>query len=322
MRALKPVQITIVTPAQASRLTGNRVSGTRWSRILKRLGHRITNTAVYQGNRCDLLIALHAQRSHESIVRFTERYPERPLIVVLTGTDLYRDIHVNEQAQDSLQRATRLVVLQKMGVAELPRSTHPKTRVIYQSAAALTGSPGNRDRAFTVCVVGHLRSEKDPFRTAMAARSMPASSKLRILQIGRALSKRMGERAWQEEQRNPRYRWLGELPHWKTRRMLASSHLLCLTSTMEGSSNALCEALASSVPIVASRISGLIGTLGHDYPGYFERGDTRGLTRLLTRTETNHGFYESLVNHCATRAHLVDPERETQAWHDLIEEIT
>lgn len=316
------MKITIVTPAGPSRLTGNRVSGARWVRILQRLGHRVTHTPVYQNKPCDLLVALHAQRSYDSITRFAEQYPAKPLIVVLTGTDLYRDIHTNREAQDSLNRATRLVVLQKMGLDELPRTTHRKTRVIYQSAPPLIDSPGNRKNAFTVCVVGHLRSEKDPFRTAMAVRGLPESSKLRVIQIGRALTDAMAERARKEQARNPRYHWLGELAHWRTRRLLARSHLLSLTSRMEGSSNALCEALASAVPVVASRISGVIGTLGHCYPGYFELGDTRELTRLLNRLETNDGFYESLVTHCNGRAHLVDPDREIQAWRDLIEEAS
>lgn len=316
------MRIHLITPAGASRLTGNQLSGARWVRILRDLGHRVSHTAVYQDTACDLLIALHARRSHDAVVKFSERYPERPLVVILTGTDLYRDIHVDRDARDSLDRATRLVVLQRMGLAELAPAARRKTAVIYQSAPPLIGSPGDPDKEFTVCVVGHLRPEKDPLRTAMASRSLPRTSKIKVLQIGRALVPSFGERARREEQRNARYRWLGELPHARTRRLLAQSHLLSLTSRMEGSSNALCEALASGVPVVASRISGLVGTLGSNYPGYFDLGDTASLTQLLNRAESDARFYRRLGAHCARRAYLVDPEREENAWRRLIEEIT
>src|SRR5439155_796082 len=69
-----------------------------------------------------------------SIAQFSERFPDSPLVVVLTGTDLYRDIRTDGDAQASLALADRLVVLQDMGRFELPARFRGKTRVIYQSA--------------------------------------------------------------------------------------------------------------------------------------------------------------------------------------------
>ena len=313
-------RIALVTPAGPTRRTGNRISGGRWARILRASGHKVTTLDQYDRQRCDLLIALHARRSHASIRRFRELHPDKPLIVVLTGTDLYRDIHVDEDSRESLRLATRLVVLQRKGLDELAPELHAKTRVIYQSASPYPGRPGDRSRQFTVAAVGHMRPEKDPFRTAMAVRSLPSSSRIQVVHIGATLSEDMATRTEREMERNPRYRWLGELPHWKTRQLMARSHLLSVTSRMEGSSNVLCEALASSVPVVASRISGLIGTLGDDYPGYYELGDTAGLKRLLVRAENDLPFYESLAQHCAEVAPLVSPEREIQAWRQLVRE--
>jgi glycosyltransferase involved in cell wall biosynthesis len=142
-----------------------------------------------------------------------------------------------------------------------------------------------------------------------------------IIQIGRALDARLEKWAARENARNPRYRWLGELSHGKTRRHLASSHLLALTSRMEGSSNVLSEALASSVPVIASRIPGLVGTLGEHYPGYFPAGDTRALARFMRRAEADLRFYETLKARCARVKHLVSPERERSAWRRLLKEL-
>ncbi|MGH7772023.1 MAG: selenoneine biosynthesis selenosugar synthase SenB [Candidatus Binatia bacterium] len=317
------MRIRLITPASTSARNGNSITALRWKRILSHLGHQITLEQRYEGGACDLMIALHALRSFESIQRFRELHPELPLIVTLTGTDLYRDIQINPNAQKSLDLATRLIVLQSMGIAELPKRLHSKTRVIYQSADSFNGkvSP-SRNGFFNVCVIGHLRPEKDPLRTAMAARHLPASSRVRVFHIGRALTEELKKRTLAEVSRNPRYRWVGDLPHWKTRRLLASSHLVALTSRMEGSSNVLSEAIASSVPVVASKIPGLIGTLGRNYPGYFPVGDTRRLARLLQEVESNAKFYHRLKTHCARLVPLVNPKRERTAWKGLLRELS
>ncbi len=316
------MKIKLVTPARANAQNGNFVTAVRWARIIKGLGHRLTIQQHYDGKPCDLLIALHALRSYDSIRSYREKHPNSPLIVVLTGTDLYRDIHRNPHAQQSLELANRLIVLQQRGFSELPRHLHRKTRVIYQSASRINGSVTKRNHVFQVCVIGHLRKEKDPFRTALAARLLPDSSQVRILQIGRALSEEMKERAQREHVRNPRYHWLGELPHWKTRRVLAESHVLSLTSRMEGSSNVLSEAIASSVPVIASRIAGLMGTLGEGYPGYFPVGDTRALTRLLRKVESNPKFYLDLKTRCTRLFSLVNPKQERDSWKKILRELS
>jgi putative glycosyltransferase (TIGR04348 family) len=315
------MKIRLVTPAGPSDRNGNSITALRWARILVRLGHRVFVDASYRGKACDLLIALHARKSAPSIRLFRKQHPDLPLIVALTGTDLYRDLRTSAAARQSLELATRIIVLQSQALAELPRRLRRKTRVIYQSASQVNGAPRRSD-AFKVCVIGHLRAEKDPMRTAMAARLLPASSTLRIAHVGRAMDEKSERQARAEMRRNPRYRWLGELPHWKTRRLLASSDLLSLTSRMEGSANVLSEAIASSVPVAASKIPGLIGTLGKNYPGYFTVGNTRALARLLRRAETDRRFYRALKSHCSRLKPLVDPRREREAWKNLLRELS
>ena len=315
------MKIRLITPAPPTARNGNSITALRWRLILGELGHRAILEERYEGGPCDLMVALHARRSFESIRRFRELNPDLPLIVALTGTDLYRDIKSHPNARESLELASRLIVLQENGIAELPKRLRAKARVIYQSAAQLNAHVPPSS-GFRVCVVGHLRPEKDPLRAAMAARHLPASSQVEVLHIGRALSREMERRARAEITRNPRYRWVGEFPHWKTRRLLAGSHLLALTSRMEGSSNVLSEAIASSVPVIASRIPGLIGTLGENYPGYFPLGDTRALTRLLRKAESDSRFYRSLKSHCGRLRSLVDPKRERSDWYTLLSELS
>ena len=317
------MKITIVTPAPAQSRKGNRITALRWARILRELGHRVTIQTELKAGRSDLLVALHARRSHKAIARFRRLQSNEPLVVALTGTDLFNDIHHSRVAQRSLELATRLIVLQKMGVTELPRRLRHKVVVIHQSVqkprVGATLRPSPHTRTFDACVVGHLRSGKDPFRAALAARHVPAASRLRVLHLGAALSGKMADRAKAEQEANPRYRWLGELPRWKVLRILARARLCVLTSRMEGGANVISEAIALSVPIISTRIPGSIGILGRGYPGYFSAGDTKALSSLLSRAETDPAFYGKLWVWGRRLRPLVDPARERMSWAELLD---
>jgi putative glycosyltransferase (TIGR04348 family) len=267
------------------------------------------------------MIALHARRSFASVDQFRRRHPERPLIVALTGTDLYGDIRTDPSAKQSMELASCLVLLQPMGLAELPEHLRARARVIHQSVRRPPGEFPPRRGVFEVCVLGHLRPVKDPFRAALASRLLPASSLIRIVHVGAALSEEMHERARSEILSNPRYRWLGELPRWKALRVLARSRLLVLSSIMEGGANAISEAVASSVPVLASRIPGSMGLLGEEYPGYFPVGDAEALAKLLARAESDPRYYQALKEWCARLAPLVDPDGERRAWESALQEV-
>ena len=319
------MKIGIVTPAPARSTRGNRITAERWARILITLGHRVSISEKYEDEQLDLLIALHARRSHSSILRFREEHPDTPIILALTGTDVYLDIHKNRQARRSLKLADRIVVLQPHALRELTPANRKKARVIYQSVEIARG--GKRSRRtpastyFDICVTGHLRPVKDPFRAAMVARTLPDSSRIRIIQIGGALSKQMEQRALHEMQINQRYRWAGELSRARALRVLAQSRLCIISSRMEGGANVLSEAIVAGVPVLASRIAGNIGILGQTYPGLFRVGDTRKLRQLILRAETDRKFLNALQKAVSKLAWLFDPELERRAWARLIAEL-
>jgi len=131
----------------------------------------------------------------------------------------------------------------------------------------------------------------------------------------------METRALRETQRNPRYNWLGEVSHAQSKRHVARSRLLLVSSKSEGAPSVISEALASDVPIISTKIDGVIGILGENYPGYFRVGNTLELRKLLLRCESDAEFYDSLIQHCRERASLVAPERERKAWAKLLDEL-
>jgi putative glycosyltransferase (TIGR04348 family) len=319
---MRSLTICIVTPTPPGSRKGNRVTAERWGRLLIELGHKVEISVDYHDQTCDVLVALHALKSHASIRRFRDRSPDVPLVLCLTGTDLYGDIHHSPEAVESLELATRLVLLQPLGRTELPPHLQAKARVIYQSVEVPTVREAARQDIFEVCVMGHLRPVKDPFRTARAAQLLPPSSRVQVLQLGGALSDDMAEQARTLAATSQRYQWMGELPWSEAMKMLSRCRLLSLTSELEGGANVISEAVMLGVPVVASRIAGSIGLLGEDYPGYYPVHDTQALAELLLRAETDTAFYRFLVDRCAERRPLFEPAAERESWQRLLVELT
>jgi len=330
----KAMRIGIVTPAPPYSHYGNRITALRWGGILTKLGHRTSIVQKYEGQSYDLLIALHARRSSSSIRRFHRDHPQLPLVLALTGTDLYRDIRHHIGAKRALEVADRVIVLQPNALRELPSEFRSKTRVIYQSieskkakesprtaSAELSSQRLSANKDFTVCVIGHLRPVKDPFRAALAVRLLPHDSKILLVHVGRAMMENMATKARAEMKINSRYRWLGERSHSRAQQILAGCRLCVLSSRIEGGANVLSEAILAAVPVLASRIEGNVGILGSNYPGLFNVGDTKGLARLLSRAETDRTYLNDLIARVRKLARLFRRAREEQAWAQLLSEL-
>jgi putative glycosyltransferase (TIGR04348 family) len=316
------MQITLITPANRQSRAGNRTTAVRWAGLLRDLGHRVRVAVDYDDEPTDLMIALHAWRSARSIERFRLRHPDRPMIVGLAGTDVYRFLESEPQTTlQSMDLADALVGLHDLVGEAIPERYRSKLRIIHQSAKPVSRLPAKRG-VFDVCVIGHLRIEKDPFRAALAARMLPEGSHVRVIHVGRALDDSWAARAQAEMADNPRYQWRGDVPAVAVRRLLARSQLMVLSSIMEGGANVISEAVVAGAPVIASAITGSIGLLGADYPGYFPIGDTAALADLLARAEGRGSFLETLRRHCVARAPIFAEERERSSWRALLEQMT
>jgi putative glycosyltransferase (TIGR04348 family) len=311
------MKITLITPYAGRSRSGNRNTAYRYAHFLRQLGHRVSIQVNWDGRPADMMLALHARRSHDSIRRFAETCPQNPLILVLTGTDLYRDIRNDSAAQLSMNLATRMIVLQEMGLNELSTAQQNKTRIIYQSVTPPTPRPKLKTY-FQVCVIGHLRAEKDPFRCAYALPYFSAQSKIRVIQLGSALEPAMEEEARSLMQQDSRYHWLGDLPHGRAMQRLAQSHLMVISSRMEGGANVICEAVSAEVPVIASSISGNIGMLGKNYAGYYPLENESALAGLISQAMNDEHYYRQLLEQCQARKPLFSPEREKNALKSLL----
>ncbi|MSQ63991.1 MAG: TIGR04348 family glycosyltransferase [Betaproteobacteria bacterium] len=310
-------RICIVTPARAGARNGNRHTAQRWAGFLRALGHRVSVAVQWDRKPCDLLLALHARRSHPSIVEFRAHCPGKPLVVALTGTDLYRDLPGSRKARESLRMAKRIIVLQSEAKLELDEGLRRKTRIVYQSADPSIRHAPPKGR-FRVAVVGHLREEKDPFRAALALQHLKRD--LEVVQIGDALSPPMANAAKKYMKRDRRYRWLGGRTHAQALGWIARSHVLVVSSVMEGGANVISEAACIGTPVIASRVSGNVGMLGRTYPGYFSLFDEKELGKQIENNIGDKKHYRSLEKALAARRRLFAPSAERGALAGVVRE--
>lgn len=331
------IRVVIATPALADANNGNWQTARRWQRLLsRRHDARIVRVwpddqAVAHPSHDQVLLALHARRSADSVAAWAQQHGSCGLGLVLTGTDLYRDIASDASAQQSLALARALVVLQERAIDSVPPSHRVRARVIFQSTGTRQ-TLTKTQRHLRVVAVGHLRDEKDPLTLMRAAEGLRGEPGLFIDHLGAALDPTLGAAAQRTEASGAPYRWLGARSHADTVRRIQRAHLLVHMSRIEGGAHVVMEAACSGTPVVASRIDGNVGMLGADYPGYFAPGDAQALAALLRRcrdeltgrvepVRAGSGLMATLAHQCAARAELFSPQREQAALEQLVMDL-
>lgn len=320
--------IVIATPYLADANNGNWRTAHRWSTLLSQ-HYRV----IVQGDESekieasqsptaapDLLIALHARRSASLIQQCHTQHPDTPIVVVLTGTDLYKDLPYNADAQASLQTANALIVLQEDAIQHIPLQYRHKTHVVFQSAKPL--APAQKTKGKLQCVVvGHLRDEKDPTTILNALNDLPTALPIHITHIGAPLDTILAAASQAKMAEDGRYHWVGALSHGLTRAAIKRSHVLIHPSMMEGGANVIAEAILSGTPVLASKMSGNIGMLGYDYSGYFPVGDAKTLAALMQKCLSDPNFLLRLNIQAQGRAQLFLPATERDTLKKIIQSL-
>lgn len=304
------MHIQILTPAPPGSRAGNRATAERWSRLLQNAGHQVSVVTELSPEPCDVFIALHAWRSHQAIREFCRDHPGVPVITVLTGTDIYHHQHAFPQdTRQSMALADALIGLHHQVADDIPDVFRSKLVTVLQSAGLIAPVEAD-DGHFDICVVGHLRDEKDPLRAALACHYLPENSRIRVFNAGKPHTDLWQHQAEAEQAGNPRFQWLGELDKPATDALMARSRLMVISSVMEGGANVVSEACRAGLPILASDIPGNRGLLGNDYPGYFRVKDEQHLAQLMSRAETSPDYLSQLRKHVEALAGGFVPEAE------------
>jgi putative glycosyltransferase (TIGR04348 family) len=322
-RSRKPT-LLLVTPYLSAANNGNWRTAARWQRLLSphyRVIVQAADAAIAGRPRDDAcaLIALHARRSHVAISAWRDRYADRPLVVAMTGTDLYRDLPAGDaDTLRSVVLADRLIVLQGDAPRHLPEPARAKAHIVFQSARALAPWTHKHPRRLHCVLVAHLREEKDPATVFAAWRLLPPALPATLSIIGAALDAALGDAARAMAASDRRVQWLGPRPHAWTRQAIKRAHLLLVPSRMEGGANVVVEAVTAGTAVMGSRMSGNEGMLGDMYPGFFAVGDAAGLAAGVTRALVDPHYLDVLTASCARRAALFTPENETDALRNVL----
>lgn len=317
------MNLLMTNPSTENLQKGNDVSAQRWLSILQSLGHEVEVTQSYQGKSCDGLIALHAEKSSDSIHQYHQDCPNNPIILVFTGTDLYRDLDNSESARKSAQIADEIVVLQPKALKKVPEKVLSKTRVIYQSIESVPDKkrkPAGSDDEFVVLMVAHLRPVKDPMTLVRATEQLPEESNIHVYFIGGVIDEELYNRLQSYEKNNDRITLLGEKPRYVTLEYILGADVLVVPSRLEGGANVVSEAIACGTPVIASDIPGNRGLLG-DYPGYFDVGDELELKNKLIKVENNSGYYEQLKTKLESQQFKFEREQERSDWKQLFDDL-
>ncbi len=141
------MRIVLITPDGPTKRTGNRVASLRWSRILRGLGHTVRHASRYDGRPADLMVAVHAWRSADAIARFKALYPDRPVVLQLSGTDIYEYLRTDPgPTLRSMALADRLVGLNDLAGKVVPgrlQETSPHHPSVGGAAQRRPGDPAS-----------------------------------------------------------------------------------------------------------------------------------------------------------------------------------
>ena len=312
--------LALVTPALPAAHNGNGQTAGRWARLLA-ADYRVQIMTAWTGQPADLMVALHARRSAASIRAWTAVGARRPLVVVLTGTDLYRDLQTPgapaDEVMASLRAADALVALNTLAPARLPEPLRVRTHIVLQSCSERRPRPRPQGH-LRVLAVGHLRDEKDPRTVFAAMRRLAHRPDIRLDHLGDDLDPTLGEEARALAAAQPNYRWLGALLPSAVRTRMAAAHVLVHPSRMEGGAHAVIEAVRSGMAVLASRIDGNVGLLGEDYPGYVEPGDADGFARALQQLRDEPAMLTDWTRRAQALVPRFEPAQERQSLRTLL----
>lgn len=316
------MDILILCPIINALETGLYTTARRWETIFRQLGHNVRIASPSDAvTETDILVALNPVRCSS----YLEDLPlsETPLIVVLTGTDIYNELKKKPNFYRHLESARVLIGLHPGITEEVPERYRSKLRVIVQSAPNQKSRPQNNILYGQAIFIANLRYFKRPMTVFAAACALNENVNINITHIGDIVDDEY--HFWSQPEFHktvPRYNWLGAKTREDTASALASSDVMLIASSTEGGSNVQSEAISAGVPIISSRNRCVESLLGSDYPGLFDTDNHHQLACLIEKFFVDHSFRELLKSNVSRASYQFSYDLEVEKWKNVIQEIT
>jgi glycosyltransferase involved in cell wall biosynthesis len=317
------LDVRILTPFGAQSGMGNWRTASRYAEMLRDAAMQVKiyePSAIARATMPSALpkvaIVLNAFRSHEQVQTFLKA--KIPVLLVITGTDLYgalapqkKGSPAYQQAEDALLSASAVMTLQAEAQNEIlrrwPQLAGNVHCILQTTAPRKPSAPVLSPQSKTVrfLIAGHIRAEKDPitafhaFRQAFpdgwAERADGGKVPVRLIHVGGEQDGALAQELAELAANYPGVRMEGTLSHAQTMRQMTQVHALLQPSVSEGGALVVAEAVACHLPIIASDIPAHRGQLGPAYPGLFPVGDAAALAEMLKRFVAQEAFLNSLL---------------------------
>ena len=315
------LDVLIHSPYPRQKSQGNAVTALRMKNLLAEGG---LSVAIHERGDSPIeakcLIALNARKSAAEIFAFQERQSASVVVALLTGTDVNHP-EMEDPCSDTikaLHQSDVIVSLHGGFSHRIPDELLGKTTVIYPSVRIPDTVRHFPTSEREVVIAGNFRDEKNPNLLIQAVGELVGESiTFHAYGDGGSYQELLEKTADDYDD----FKLHGVQDHEVLLTKMQSASVLLNTSIEEGGANAICEAVAIGLPVVASKIDGNIGMLGQDYAGFFTSGDVGELAKLLRRIFAEKELYELLKQQVSKRAELFSYEREAAEWVALVQKI-
>jgi glycosyltransferase involved in cell wall biosynthesis len=345
------IDARILTPFGQKSGMGNWRTASRYAQMLRASGinasiyepSQIEDACTHSGQRT-VAIVLNAARSSEAVTTFVAE--QIPVMLVMTGTDLYGALSPEQSGSERYQRAeqalhlARLILVLQAEAGDEIRRRWPKLAdrvhcVLQTSAPRKPYAPVMTQHSKTIrfLVAGHIREEKDPrtafigfhraFPDGWATRADGGRVPVRLIHVGSHQDKMLAQELIRLGAQYPGILLEGPLSHAQTLRQMTHVHCLIQSSVSEGGALVVSEAVACRLPVIASAIPAHRGQMGADYPGFFKTGDPDDLARVLQQFVSDDVFVARLRESGQALASLLaSPTAEREALARLVRQLS
>jgi glycosyltransferase involved in cell wall biosynthesis len=344
------IDVRVVTPFGAASGMGNWRTASRYAQMLRASG---INASIHEAAKIDdacaesgqrtVGIVLNAARSASCV--HTLAAAGIPVMVVMTGTDLYGVLRADRAtetsyaaAESAMLTASMVLTLQEEAQQEIQRRWPALAGRVFVLPQT---SPPRKPHAPVVTVqsktvrfliAAHIREEKDPrtafqafhiaFPDGWAERADGGRVPVRLIHVGGYQDKTLAHELMLLAGQFPGILLEGPLTHAETMRQMTHVHCLVQPSISEGGALVIAEAVACRLPVIASNIPAHRAQLGADYPGLFKTGDAHDLARQLRRFVADPELLSDLQRRqAALITKLASPAQERDELVRLVRQL-
>jgi glycosyltransferase involved in cell wall biosynthesis len=231
----------------------------------------------------DIVHCLHGTRSHLFISELYHHI-SAPLVITLTGTDYNNPEKpgtLSEKLSYMLQNSSAIITFNTFAkdlLLELFSPLSENTHVIPQAIELMTWNKSRNsirnkyeytENNIIILMAGGIRSIKNlDYAIDACSEIEKQNHHIKLILAGPIIEPDTADHILNKGKALNCFSYLGELSQQETRRLMYASDIFLNTSISEGMSGAILEAMAESLPVIATRNSGNAALVDNNQSGF------------------------------------------------------